>query len=61
MTKKEMLYNIISNISNFSEAERMYCETYIDRIPKRFVEEIYNLYKNDKEHAPYYYQIIWNG
>ena len=57
MTKKEMLYNIISdtNLSGLNESD---VAQIISKTKKPELERIYNAYINDTENALFYYWLL---
>ena len=59
MTKKEMLYDIISN-TNLCGLNENDVQNIINKTHKSEMEKIYNSFVNDKEHALFYYWLIAN-
>ena len=57
MTKKEMMYEIISNTKLSGLNENNILRT-LAKLKKSRVEEVYNVFVNDKEHALFYYNIL---
>lgn len=60
MTKKEMMYEIISNTKLSGLNENNVSRT-LAKLKKSRVEEVYNVFVNDKEHALFYYNILVCG
>lgn len=58
MTKKEMVYEIISytNLVGLNQTE---LDKDINRIKKARIESIYNEFVKDREHAYFYYSILF--
>lgn len=57
MTKKEMVYEIISNTRICGLNERD-VKQMVNKNSKDYIEKIYNEFKKDKEHALFYYGLI---
>lgn len=57
MTKKEMVYDIVS-YTHFCNLNERDVENVIRKARKERVEEVYNKFLNDKDHAAFYYSVL---
>lgn len=57
MTKKEMVYEILSYTTYNGLSERKVLAK-INRLKKERVELVYNQFVKDREHANFYYSIL---
>lgn len=57
MTKKDMMYEIISHTRLNSVSERQ-INSKLAKISKARVEEVYKAFTKDQEHALFYYSIL---
>jgi len=57
MTKKEMVYEIISHTNICGMSQRK-ADALIAKLKKARVEEVYEAFLKDKEHAYFYYSVL---